>query len=93
MEINNELTEIDFKNCTCYFFGDRIKIEDFDFNNILLDKKSCEIILIYDISNKTLIGAKPLHIKFDKVDGFIRVYNGTTTIHKIFETNCRFHVK
>ena len=26
---------------------------------------------------RTLIGTKQLHIKFDKIDGFIRVYNGT----------------
>ena len=24
-----------------------------------------------------MIGAKPLHIRFDKVDGFIRAYDGT----------------
>ena len=40
-------------------------------------KKSYEYILVYDISCKTLIGTNPLHIRFDKVDGFIRVYNGT----------------
>ena len=40
-------------------------------------KKSYENILVYDISYKTLIGAKPLRIRFDKVDGFIRVYDGT----------------
>ena len=33
--------------------------------------------MIYDILYRTLIGAKPLHIIFDKIDGFIRVYNGT----------------
>ena len=27
-----------------------------------------------NISDKTLIGAKPLRIRFDKVDGFIRIY-------------------
>ena len=32
-------------------------------------KKSCEFILIYKISYKTLIGAKPLRIRFNKVDG------------------------
>ena len=32
--------------------------------------------MIYDISYKILIGAKPLPIRFDKVDGFIRVYDG-----------------
>ena len=29
--------------------------------------------MVYDVSYKTLIGAKPLGIIFDKVDGFIRV--------------------
>ena len=28
------------------------------------------------ISCNTLIGAKPLHIRFDKVDVFIRAYDG-----------------
>ena len=32
--------------------------------------------MIYDISYKTLICAKPLQIRFDKVDGFNRVYDG-----------------
>ena len=34
-------------------------------------------ILIYDISHKTLIGSKPLRIRFDKIDRIIRIYNGT----------------
>ena len=33
--------------------------------------------MIYDISYKTLIGSKPLRIRFDKIDGFIRIYDGT----------------
>ena len=33
--------------------------------------------MIYDISYKTLIGSKPLHIRFDEIDGFIRIYDGT----------------
>ena len=33
--------------------------------------------MVYDISYKTLISAKPLCTSFDKVDGFIRVYDGT----------------
>ena len=52
-------------------------VEDFDIDNILIDKKWHENILIYDISYKTLIGPKPLHIRFDKIDGFIRIYDGT----------------
>ena len=34
-------------------------------------------ILIYKNSYKILIDTKPLLIRFDKVDGFIRVYGGT----------------
>ena len=33
--------------------------------------------MIYDISCKTLIGSKSLQIKFDKIVGFIRIYDGT----------------
>ena len=42
-----------------------------------MDKKSYKNILIYGISYKNLIGAKPLRIMFNKVDEFIRVYDGT----------------
>ena len=33
-----------FKNCTCYYFDDIIKLEDF-YLDILIDEKSCENIL------------------------------------------------
>ena len=33
--------------------------------------------MIYDISYKTLIGPKPLRNRFDNIDGFIRIYDGT----------------
>ena len=32
--------------------------------------------MFLNISYKTLIGAKPLHIRFDKIDRFIRTYDG-----------------
>ena len=57
--------------------GDIIKIEDFDPENILIDEKSYENIFVYIISYKTLIDVKPLRIRFDKINGFIRVYDGT----------------
>ena len=41
-----------------------------------MDEKLYRNILIFDISYKTLIGAKLLYIKFDKVDGFIKFYDG-----------------
>ena len=62
---------------TCYYFDDKIKLEDFDIDNILIDEKSHKSILIYDISYKTLIGQKPLRIRFDKINGFSRIYDGT----------------
>ena len=34
--------------------------------------------MIYDISYKTLIGPRPLRIRFDKIDGFIRIFDGNT---------------
>ena len=43
----------------CYYFDDIMKIEDFDFSNILITGKSSQNILVYDILFKTLIGAKP----------------------------------
>ena len=41
-----------------------------------MDEKSYENILSCNISYKTLIDAKPLHVRFNKTDGFIRVYDG-----------------
>ena len=58
-------------------FDDIIKFEDFDFDNILIDEESHKNILICGISYRKLIGAKPLRIRFDKIDGFIRIYNGS----------------
>ena len=53
----------------------------FDFDNILLEQKlyekSFENISIYGISYKTFMDANSLHIVFDKVDGFIKVYDET----------------
>ena len=40
-------------------------------------KKSSKNILVYYMSYKSLIGAKPLGIRFDELDGFISIYHGT----------------
>ena len=68
MESNIELIETNIKNRTCYCFDDIIEFEDFDLDNILIDEKSYENILVYNILYKTLIDAKPLRIRFNKVD-------------------------
>ena len=92
---NNEFKKVSTKNQTCYYFDDIIKLKDCDFDNIFLDKKPNDNILVYDISYKTLIGSKPLRIRFAKIDRFIKVYVGTTYLilfgpekyHAIFNMN------
>ena len=53
------------------------QIDDFDFENILLNKKSYQNIFVYDTSYKTLFGVKPLPNRFDTLDRFITVCDGT----------------
>ena len=78
MESKDKLKEIAIKNRACYYFDDIIRFwnKDIDFSNILLDEKlykeKSKNILIYDISYKLSTGAKPLHIRFAKTDGFIK---------------------
>ena len=82
MESKDELKGIDIKNSTCYYFDDIVKVRDrdVDFIDDLLDKKlynkKQETIFIYDISYKTLPGTKPLCIRFDKTDLFIKIHDG-----------------
>ena len=66
-----------FRSSTCYYFDDIIKLNNFDFNNILIGKISHQNILIYQISYKTLIASKPLRIRFDKTDRNFRIYDGS----------------
>ena len=46
MENNGELKEIHSKNQTLYYFDDKTKIEDLDLDNISIDEKSDENILV-----------------------------------------------
>ena len=46
-------------------------------NDILLDEKESGNILVCSISCKTLIGSKHLRMWFDKIDGLIRINDGT----------------
>ena len=57
---SNELKEGHTKNFTCYYFDDIINIEHFNFDNILIDEKSYEHILVYDISYKTFLWLKTI---------------------------------
>ena len=70
---NNTLKKVLIKNRICYYFDGIIKFGNFDFNRWKITRKY--IALVYGISYKTLVGAKPLHIRFDEINGFIRVYD------------------
>ena len=48
-----------------------IKTEDFDINNILIDKELYKNILVHNISYKSLIDFKPSRIRFHKIDELI----------------------
>ena len=63
--------KVPIKNLRCYYFDYITKLEDFIIDKILVDEKSHKNILIYDISSN------PLRIRFDKIDGFIRIYDRT----------------
>ena len=60
-----------------FYFDDIFEIEYFNLDNVLLDEKSYKNILPYNISYKTLIDIKLLRIMFDKINVFIRLYDGT----------------
>ena len=69
MKGNEKLKETDIENRTCYHFDDIIEIKDFDVDNILKDEKK---IVVYKVSHKSLFNSKPLRIRFDKRNGFIK---------------------
>ena len=81
MESKDKLKETDIKNRTCYYFDDIFRFWDGDieFSNISLNKnlykETLKNVLIYDISYKTSTGAKPLRIRFNKIDGFIKIHD------------------
>ena len=45
----NEYKKVSIKNCGCYYFDDIINFEDFDFEDIFLDKKLNENFFICDL--------------------------------------------
>ena len=63
----------------CYYFDDIFRVRVRDFSDILLNRKSYrtyENILIYDISYKTFMGAKPLRARFNEIDEFTIICDG-----------------
>ena len=81
---NNEFKKVPIKSRMLYYFDDIIKLEVCDIDNILEDEKSHINILIYDISYKTFIGSKSLRIRFNKINGFIGIYDETRYFLSLF---------
>ena len=54
-------------------------VRDIYFTDTLLDEKSGKNeyhnVLIYDMLFNFLIGTKPLRIRFNKIDGFVKIYD------------------
>ena len=73
MKSKDKLKEIDIKNRTCYYFDGIIEDADIYFSDFSLDEKLYEKNSVSDIPHKTSTGLKSLHIRFDKINGFIRV--------------------
>ena len=76
MESKDEVNNNNMKNRTCCYVDDIMKVEDVNVDNILLDEKSYEDISVYNISYKKFMDLKPLRIRFDKVNGVIKICNG-----------------
>ena len=56
-----------------------------------MSEKEYESTLIYDISYKISMGAKPLRFRFDKIDGFVR--NPDKEIRRLVLFDCGFFDK
>ena len=50
-----------------------MKVEDINFNNILLDERSYENVLVHNILYKKIMDGEPLCIRFHKVKFIIEL--------------------
>ena len=79
------IKEVNIKNRTYYFFNDMINIKDFNWSLLKIDKKSYNIIGIYNIGYITIKkiddyedinSVNPLYLMIGKVIGHIEKKNG-----------------
>ena len=76
--MSNKVKDIDIKNWIYYFLGDIINIKNFDSNNIEIDEKSDNNILISysgyvtikDSKYVKINGVNPLYLILSKVNGY-----------------------
>ena len=67
---------LDIKNNACCYFDYIMKVIILTLEIFYLTKKNFENILFYGISYRTFMGSIPLNIRFDEIDGFIKIYDG-----------------
>ena len=90
--MSNKVKHININNSTYYFFNDIINIENFDPNDITMDKKSYKNILIYYIGYVTikeyikLFSVNPLYLIFRYVNEYFEEINGNKYL-KLVRTN------
>ena len=53
-----------------------MQVDDIIVDNILLDEKSYENIFVITFYTKKIVTAERLCIRFAKLDGMIKIYNG-----------------
>ena len=79
------IKEVNIKNRTYYFFNDMINIKDFNWSLLKIDKKSYNVIGIYNIGYITIKkiddyedinSVNPLYLMIGKVIGHIEKNNG-----------------
>ena len=77
-KLKMNVKDANIKNRTQQFFDDIINIKNFDPNNIKVDGKSYENILIYYIEYLTIkkdlkiYSVNPLYLIFSKVNGYLK---------------------
>ena len=90
--MSNKVKHININNSTYYFFNDIINIENFDPNDITIDKKSYKNILIYYMGYVTikeyikLFSVNPLYLIFRYVNEYFEEINGNKYL-KLVRTN------
>ena len=82
MKRSDKVKDINIEKRTYYFFNDIVNIENFDPNNIKIDKKSNKNILIYCIGYATIkeyikiYSVNPLYLIFRYVNRYFEEING-----------------
>ena len=95
--MNNKVKDVDTKNRTNYFVSVIINIENFNANNVKIDEKPYNNILIYytrcvtikDLKSVKINSRSPLYLIYSKVNGYFEEINKSKHL-TLVPTNERF---